>query len=362
MKSTKTHNIRARNKLSSKYTVIFGVAFAIVGAALLLATHAAGFTTSFEAENSTRNSPATTVSDANASGGQALKFHAAVGCPVATLNVPDGSDPWGGCWPGPATTGVPAGTTLTPSGNLTISTAGTVINARDISGSIVVNAPNVTIRNSKIRGNAMWMIENNSTGLLIEDTEIINERVSGNNCHNGIGSDNFTLHRVEITGCENGMNIDNPGNITLTDSYIHDLDITGPSYVWGNTPHTDGIQVGEAASNLIIRHNWISPQDSGTPESTSGMIMYTGTTGTPNSSVWIENNYINGSKASYAIYAPRMQTHDFYINRNRMLKGLGNYVGCSKLGITVTEFTDNRDAITNAIINPDNGSGGSCTN
>jgi hypothetical protein len=42
MKSTKTHNIRARNKLSSKYTVIFGVAFAIVGAALLLATHAAG--------------------------------------------------------------------------------------------------------------------------------------------------------------------------------------------------------------------------------------------------------------------------------------------------------------------------------
>jgi hypothetical protein len=59
MKSTKTHNIRAGNKLSSKYTV---------GAALLLATHAAGFTTSFEAENSTRNSPATTVRDTNASG------------------------------------------------------------------------------------------------------------------------------------------------------------------------------------------------------------------------------------------------------------------------------------------------------
>jgi hypothetical protein len=34
-------------------------------------------------------------------------------CPVSTKNAPGGPDPWGGCWPGPGNTGVPAGTKLT---------------------------------------------------------------------------------------------------------------------------------------------------------------------------------------------------------------------------------------------------------
>ena len=32
------------------------------------------------------------------------------------------------------------------------------------------------------------------------------------------------------------------------DNYVHDLDTAGPSYVWGNSPHTDGIQIGQAAT------------------------------------------------------------------------------------------------------------------
>jgi hypothetical protein len=50
-----------------------------------------------------------------------------------------------------------------------------------------------------------------------------------------------------------------------------------------------------------------------------------------------------------------------FINRNRMLKGYG-YTGCVRLGVTVTEFNDNRDAITNAGIAPDNGADGGCSN
>jgi len=30
-------------------------------------------------------------------------------CPSKEHNVPDGRDPWGGCFPGPKTTGVPEG-------------------------------------------------------------------------------------------------------------------------------------------------------------------------------------------------------------------------------------------------------------
>jgi hypothetical protein len=262
--------------------------------------------------------------------------------------------------PNASNTGVPAGTALTPSGGLTIGTAGAVIDARDISGQVVVNAPNVTIRNSRIRSNSMWVIDNNSTGLVVQDSEIINRPASGQpNCHNGIGNSNFTVRRSEITGCENAMNIDSPGNVTFVDNYVHDLDTDGPSYVWGNSPHTDGIQVGQAASNLVIRHNWIDPSAGGGV--TSGIIMYTGS-GTPNSSTWIEDNYIDGRGASYAIYAPRSQTHDFFINRNQLYRGVYGYTACVRLGATVTDFSENHDVGSGALIGPDNGAGGSCSN
>src|SRR5207237_8813035 len=57
--------------------------------------------------------------------------------------------------PGPNNTGVPAGTTLTVfNGDLTIDTAGATYSNLDIHGYVKVNAPNVTIKNSIIRGGA----------------------------------------------------------------------------------------------------------------------------------------------------------------------------------------------------------------
>jgi hypothetical protein len=206
----------------------------------------------------------------------------------------------------------------------------------------------------------MWAIDNNSTELLIEDSEIINKPVSGQpNCHNGIGSSNFTLRRTEITGCENGIDIGSPGNVTVIDSYIHDLDTIGPSWVWGTSgPHTDGIQIGEGATNLIFRHSTIDPTSAS--GATSGIIMFTDS-GTQNSNVWVEDSYIDGRGASYAIYMPRFQTHDIYINRNHMLKGCG-YTACVRLGVTVTQFNGNVDHTTGAALSPDNGFDGGCTN
>ena len=244
---------------------------------------------------------------------------------------------------------------------MTISTAGTIIDARDITGKVTVNAPNVTIRNSRITTSSMWAIENNSTGLLVEDSEI-RDAAGGNKCHNGIGNSNFTVRRTEISGCENGMNVNSPGNITFTDNYVHDLDQYGPSYVWGNSPHTDGIQIGASAANLVFRHNTIDPVPESGPGATSAIIMYIPTSN-PNSNVWIEDNYLDGRNAATAVYAPRVQTHDVYINRNRMGRGVfGTYTFCVRLGITVTEFNDNRDLSTGALIAPDNGVGGGCSN
>ena len=313
-------------------------------------------TRSFQLVEPSSPSPAAQCSDGRDNDGDgATDYPADAGCSSATDNDESNivTPPTG--FPSASSTGVPSGATLTPGGGLTINAAGAVVDGREITGAVVVNAPNVTIRNSRIRSNAFRVIENNSTGLVIEDSEIINRPVAGQpNCHNGIGWGNFTMRRVEITGCENAVDVGG-GTVVFEDSYVHDLDTVGPSYVWGNRPHTDGIQ--GAGDNVTVRHNWIDPSPgSGV---TAGIIMMQGSDNPR--SYRIEDNYIDGRGASYAIYAPRVQTAGVVINRNRLLKGYG-YTACVRLGVTVAEFADNRDAITGSLLSPDNGFDGGCSN
>ena len=59
----------------------------------------------------------------------------------------------GACgYPDPASgnVGVPAGKALRPSGSISVTTDGTVIDGRDVAGTIRVNARNVTIRNTRV--------------------------------------------------------------------------------------------------------------------------------------------------------------------------------------------------------------------
>src|SRR5659263_245731 len=58
--------------------------------------------------------------------------------------------------PGASNTGVPAGTTLTPSGELRITTANQVIDGLDITGPVTVEAPGVVIENSRIHGDDVY--------------------------------------------------------------------------------------------------------------------------------------------------------------------------------------------------------------
>ena len=59
----------------------------------------------------------------------------------------------GSCgYPDPAynNVGVPSGTTLTPSGSITVTTAGAVVDGKDVTGDITVSANNVTIKNTRV--------------------------------------------------------------------------------------------------------------------------------------------------------------------------------------------------------------------
>ena len=71
-------------------------------------------------------------------------------CPVGQRNVAGGPDPWGGCFPGPGTAGVPKNIALsTYTGPMTITTPGTVIDAKIINGDITIATNNVKITRSR---------------------------------------------------------------------------------------------------------------------------------------------------------------------------------------------------------------------
>lgn len=153
----------------------------------------------------------------------------------------------GGAFPSAANTGVPAGVGLRPSGGLTITQPGTVIDGLDIQGAVRIAANNVTIRNSRIR-NAEFdtvLVADGITGAVLQDVEINGTGQSAGN--NGVYGQ-ATIIRANIWNVENGVALDS-GSLLL-DSYIHDLASVGD-------PHYDGVQLDGGRSNITIRHNTI---------------------------------------------------------------------------------------------------------
>jgi len=151
-------------------------------------------------------------------------------------------------WPGPGNTGwQPTGVTLTLGGSMTITTPGTVIDSRDISGNIYISANNVTIKRSRVRGSAFALIQvkDGISGARIEDCELDGRGTAGGTNSMGVIGP-ATVLRSNIYGVENGFT---PlSGSSLQDSYIHDLGAPG-------SPHYDNIQIDGGTSNISIIHN-----------------------------------------------------------------------------------------------------------
>jgi len=145
-------------------------------------------------------------------------------------------------YPDATTTGVPAGTVLVPSGSLTITAAGTVVDGLEITGTVTVAADNVTIKNTLIKNTGPFPIKNHGANLLVEDTEIDGQG-KGNPA---VSFANYTLRRVNIHDVGEGPRIAG-GNITIEDSYVHHLVQIGDN-------HTDVIQA-VSGSGIVIRGN-----------------------------------------------------------------------------------------------------------
>ncbi|NIX75681.1 right-handed parallel beta-helix repeat-containing protein [Microvirga terricola] len=152
-------------------------------------------------------------------------------------------------FPDASNTGVPAGVILTPSGGITVTKAGTVIEGLDIKGPVNIQAANVILKNCKITssGYAPVNIKSGLTGVVVQDCEI-NGTGSNNDGSHGIAGQG-TFLRNNIYNVENGINVQ--GNNTVIDgNYIHDLNASG-------APHYDGVQIDGGVSNVTVTHNTV---------------------------------------------------------------------------------------------------------
>jgi hypothetical protein len=154
---------------------------------------------------------------------------------------------------------VPAGTALTEyDGDLTITTAGATYSGLDIHGYVVVKAPNVTIKDSIIRGgtgpkgNGIVNSGDLSPNFVLEDSEVVPMYPSvGLDCVKGW---NYTLLRDNLHGTVDGAKMYGP-NATIEDSWIHGLvTYANDPAQNGGQSHNDDVQI-LAGSNLRVVGN-----------------------------------------------------------------------------------------------------------
>ncbi len=167
-------------------------------------------------------------------------------CAVSTPNVPDGPDPWGGCFPGPSSTGVPAGTVLSDyTGPCTITAANTVIDGKTVRCDISVRAPGLIIRNSVVQGSVLQP-EGNSSSFTISDS-LIDGNAPWACISCGVGNRNFTILRTEIIGTNRGAYC--AQDCRIEDSWIHGTNLEP---VASNLAHASAVRVEQGTT---LTHN-----------------------------------------------------------------------------------------------------------
>lgn len=145
-------------------------------------------------------------------------------------------------FPTPATTGVPAGTTLTDTTDCFVESGTTVTGRRFLCDKVEMGA-GATIRNSEVRGGVKG-----DNGFTIEDSSIL----SGVACNGeaAIGNGMFTARRLEIVGWGDAFRVEGGLNGTvIEDSYMKLCETS--------TTHGDGLQGYIAGDDTVFRHNTV---------------------------------------------------------------------------------------------------------
>ncbi len=259
----------------------------------------------------------------------ALSNSASATTPAAT--------PVSGDYPAEYNTGYPHGlsgdtrtpVTLTPyTGPCTITTAGTVIDSKDITCRLVIKASNVVVKNSRVRvSNSNAIYVDDVYHLTVMDTELDGQHQD--NSAGGIsliGDGSYTLIRVDAHGSGDIARA-NWGGVAIIDSFLHD-----PFCLQGSC-HNDVIQTTDGNCTLGTDSiNGVIPNTSDTtsgsycikivhnrlenPHTQTSNILLKADQG-PIHDVLVENNLFNGGGYTVYWYDANFKSTKGIIRNNR---------------------------------------------
>lgn len=252
--------------------------------------------------------------------------------PTVTTPAPTTAPPAATGWPNASTTGVPAGTTLTAySGPTTISVAGTVISDKLITSCLRVTAPNVSILRSKIAcepGRDGTAVIGDSTGLIMTDVEVDGNPLNKppSTCGIAIGYDHYTLLRVHVHGCSDGLRAG--GVVSVTDSLVDGL--------WASDgDHADGIQAYQGAGDMTFRHNTVDGRTQNRCCETAPIFIADGYTGT----VTVEDNWFAGGGYSLRFH----ENGRYVVTGNRVLAASYTFGPVTTVNGIIQTWSNNRE-------------------
>lgn len=232
-------------------------------------------------------------------------------------------------FPTRTTVGVPANWTPTKSvtGNYTVSTAGAVVqDLRITNGSLIVNAPNVTVRRVEILGGSINNFAGSAcqNGLVIEDTTVgrsPNQPTSGDSPAIGVGG--YTARRVKIDGLPEGFRVGGKGYcgpVTIENSFAS---VSSPDICtdW----HGDGLQ-GYDGPALTIKNSYL---DMIMRSNCGGTAPFFYPYGQGNTSVNIDGLIVKGGGYSFRLGMPGSVRNLHFVNSSWIFGPLD--VKCSAL-------------------------------
>ena len=157
-----------------------------------------------------------------------------------------------GEWPGPDDTGVPDGEELSPyQGPTTITEPGTVIDAKLVEDSLVIEAPDVVIERSRVEGTVL--ADSSDASVRIVDSEVD----GGPGPAPAVGYHRVTVLRSEIVGGQHSVLCGD--QCVVRDSWLHDQALpSGVEY------HNNAF-ISNGGSGVVLEGNRLSctPEDNG---------------------------------------------------------------------------------------------------
>ena len=252
-----------------------------------------------------------------------------------------------GTFPDATTTGVPSGTTLTPSPGLDLRTAGQTVSALNITGNVDIYASNVTLQNCRINNTdptTYWCVATHGTitGVVIKNCTIIGPGAPAKTQVSGVyvrDNSSATIDACDISQVGHGVDVSG-GPTVVKNCYIHDL-------VSSSSSHYDGVFFGGNSNpnfSLLIQNNTVINNNNQT-----AAVFLQNVFG-PISNVTITGNYLAGG--GYTSYCDATRgtgavTNISYTN-NAWTRG---YFGLTSFRSCTPTWTGNYDYSTHNPLN-----------